>query len=174
MRKRCRSPAVPAQIQRNVIGVALSSQAPVKQLTVAEITTDLPLSKLACFIQHFTISITQESLVKTIEDAAPVRDKSGLVMSCDSFPPMCDSITDWRGADICSADFGFAQPCAFRHPMDFVTPVLMIVYPPRTDDAASDDGPEFIIGIEKELLKGLRDDVEWCKYFEFRGVDWKE
>ncbi|KAK2603174.1 hypothetical protein N8I77_009652 [Diaporthe amygdali] len=171
MRKRCHDPAVPARIQHNVVGVALSPQTPVPPLTVAEIISDVPLSKLAWFVRQMTNSTTQESLDKTLDAIAPVRDKSVLYLRCDSFAPMYNFTTDWRDSNIAGADFGFAKPYAFRHPMDFVTPGLQIVYPPLSNDPGSDEGPELCVGFEKELTKDLIEDAEWSKYFEFRGID---
>lgn len=174
MRKRCTNPPVPARIQHNVVAVALSTQAPVPQLTAAEIISDAPLSKLAWFIRQLTTSTTQESLDKTLDAVAPVRDKSTLFLRCDSFAPMYSFTTDWRDANVAGADFGFAKPYAFRFPMNYVTPGLQIIYPPRSDDPASDEGPELCIGFEKELTKELLEDAEWSKYFEFRGIDAEE
>ena len=79
MRKRCTNPPVPARIQHNVVAVALSTQAPVQQLTTAEIISDAPLSKLAWFIRQLTTSTTQESLDKTLDAVAPVRDTAAAV-----------------------------------------------------------------------------------------------
>lgn len=87
---------------------------------------------------------------------------------------MYNFTTDWRETNISAADFGFAKPAAFRHIMNFVTPGLMIVYPPRTDDPNSEEGPEFCFGFENELRDDLLNDPEWCKYFEFRGIDSEE
>ena len=171
MRKRCHNPPVPARVQYNILGVALSSQSPVPQLTAAEIILDAPLTKLAWFIRQMTDSTTQESLKKMLEDIAPVRDKSGHYLRCDSFPPMYNFTTDWRDTDIAGADFGFAKPYAFRLPMDHVTPGLQMVYPPRNSAHGSDERPELLVGFEKELTQDLLEDPEWCKYFEFRGID---
>lgn len=171
MRKRCTNPPVPARIQRNVVGVARSPQAPVPQLTVSEITRDAPLSRLAWFVRQMTNSNTQASLDAALEAVAPVRDKSSLFLRCDAYPPMYSFTTDWRDTDVAGADFGFAKPYAFRFPMDYVTPGLQIIYPPRSDDPASDEGPELCIGFEKELTRELLEDPEWSRYFEFRGID---
>lgn len=174
MRKRCHNPPVPARIQHNVVGVSLSPQSSVPQLTAAEIIFDAPLSKLAWFVRQMTDATTQESLDKILDAVAPVRDKSTLYLRCDSFAPMYNFTTDWRDADIAGANFGFAKPHAFRLPMDHVTPGLQVVYPPRSNDPGSDEGPEFLIGFEKELTQGLLEDPEWSKYFEFRGIDAEE
>lgn len=167
MRKRCHTPPVPLRIQHNVIGVAISNQAPVPQLTVAEIISDAPLSKLAWFIRQMTNSTTQESLDKALTEVSYVKDKSTLCLRCDSFAPMYNFTTDWRDVNAAAADFGFAKPQAFRHPLNFVTPGMKVIFPPRNED----EGPEFLLGIETELVQKLVEDEEWNKYFEFRGVD---
>ncbi|KAG8160791.1 hypothetical protein KVR01_009055 [Diaporthe batatas] len=179
MRKRLRNPPVPARIQHNVLGVALSPQAPphAPQPTVAEITGSdgtTPLSRLAWFIRQMTDGTTQESLDAALESVAPVRDKTVLYLRCDSFPPMYNFTTDWRDTDVAGADFGFARPCAFRLPMEHVTPGCQVVYPPRSNDPGSDEGPELLVGFEKELTGGLLGDPEWSRYFEFRGVEAEE
>lgn len=179
MRKRCHNPPVPARVQHNVVGVALSPspQTPgISSLTVTEITGDAPcpLSKLAWFIWQMTNSFQQENLVDIISAAAPIRDESSLFLRCDSFPPMYSFPTNWRDTNICAANFGFAKPAAFRYIMNFVTPGLMVVCPPRTDDPGSDEGPEFCIAFENELRDELLNDPDWCKYFDFRGIDSEE
>lgn len=177
MRKRMHNPPVPARIQHNVVGVSTSPQAPshAAQLTVAEIISDTtPLTKLAWFIRQMTDGTTQESLDAILDAVAPVRDKTALYLRCDSFAPMYNFTTDWRDTNVAGADFGFARPCAFRLPMNYVTPGLQIVYPPRSNDPGSDEGPELLIGFEKELTQDLLEDPEWSKYFEFRGIDAEE
>jgi hypothetical protein len=48
-----------------------------------------------------------------------------------------------------------------------------VVFPARTNGAPAgeDEGNEFLIGFEKELVAGLLEDEEWGRWFEFRGVD---
>ena len=86
-------------------------------------------------------------------------------------PPMSIQHTDHRRADVASADFGFAKPVLYRCPMDVVVEGLIIIYPPRSTDPDSDEGPEFTIAYEKHLVQALLEDTEWNKYFEYRGVD---
>lgn len=170
MRKRCTAPPVPARIQQNAVAVALSTRTPAPQLTAAEIISGAPLSRLAWFVRQVTDGTTQQVLDGTLEAVAPVRDKSTLFLRCDAFEPMYSFTTDWRDANVAGADFGFGRPRAFRFPMNSVTPGLQIVYPPRSDDPTSDEGPELCIGFEKELTRELLEDPEWARYFEFRGV----
>ena len=91
----------------------------------------------------------------------------------DSFPPLSNFTTDWRESKPYDADFGFAKPCGFRHPFDMPTNGFIIIYPTRTirAPAGEDEGNEIVISFEKELTKGLLEDPEWNRYFEFRGLD---
>lgn len=89
---------------------------------------------------------------------------------------MSNVITEWRDTRPYDADFGFARPYAFRFPFETITAGLTIVYPVRTNGgpAGDDEGNEFCISVEKELVEDLVKDPEWNKYFEFRGVDSEE
>lgn len=89
---------------------------------------------------------------------------------------MSNITTDWRDTRPCDADFGFGKPHAFRFPFDTVTAGMTVVYPVRTNNppAGEDEGNEFSIGFERELARGLIEDPEWNRYFEFRGVDAEE
>ncbi|KAK4109019.1 hypothetical protein N656DRAFT_783689 [Canariomyces notabilis] len=176
MRRRMHSPSVPRRIQHNVMFAATSSSvatglAGVPQLTVDEVAHSAPLSKLAAYIRRLTNSVTQEDLDKTLDMVAAVRDKTSLNIRVDSYPPMSVLQTDHRDANIVAADFGFARPETYRHLLDRVTEGVIIIYPPRSNDPVSDEGPEFAISYEKRLAQELIDDVEFKWYFEFRGVD---
>jgi hypothetical protein len=106
------------------------------------------------------------------QQVAYIRNKEDLSVRVDSFPPMTLLITDWRSADICTADFGFGKPTAYRCLFDRVTEGQAIVYPPRYNGPAGDDeGFELQITFEKELVQQLVHDPVWSEYFEFRGVD---
>ncbi|KAL4771723.1 hypothetical protein BDW60DRAFT_207789 [Aspergillus nidulans var. acristatus] len=172
MRRRLFNPPVPHRIQGNVVFVALSTQNPTPQLTVEEVISTAPLSKLAWYIRQLTNSVTEESLDTALSGIAPIRDKTALFLRTDSFPPMSNFATDWRDTRACDADFGFSKPHAFRFPLDTVTVGLMSVYPVRTNNAPAgeDEGNEFCIGFEKELTSALIEGPEWARYFEFRGV----
>ncbi|KAJ6046333.1 hypothetical protein N7444_007587 [Penicillium canescens] len=102
---------------------------------------------------------------------ATVRDKTALNMQIDAYPSMSILQTDHRDADITSADFGFGTPTTYRHLLDCMTQGVLIIYPPRDKAPESDEGPEFSITYEKSLKQALIDDVEWNRYFEYRGVD---
>ncbi|KAK3941451.1 hypothetical protein QBC46DRAFT_340585 [Diplogelasinospora grovesii] len=129
-------------------------------MTAEEVIHTAPLSKLAWYIRQLTNGVTQENLDTALTAIAPIRDKTTLFLKTDSFP----------------ADFKFARPYAFRFPFDTVTAGLTVAYPVRTNGAPAgdDEGNEFSIGFEKELAKGLIEDPEWDRYFEFRGVDAEE
>ena len=107
---------------------------------------------------------------------AAVRDKTALFLRTDGFPPMSNIMIDWRPSKPYEADFGFGKPYALRHPFGTVTNGLLIVYPERKSGgpAGVDEGNEILIGFEKEATKGLLEDPEWNRYFEFRGVDGQE
>ncbi|KAK3298751.1 acyltransferase [Chaetomium fimeti] len=170
MRRRMHSPKVHPRIQHNVMFAALSTTAPIQQLTADEIL-HAPLSTLASYVRRMTNSVTQESLDKTLDMVAMVRDKTSLNIRIDSHPPMSILMTDHRDANIVSADFGFATPLTYRHLLDRVTEGVIIIYPTRNNDPESDEGPEFSIAYEKHLAHDLINDAEFKKYFEYRGVD---
>ena len=171
MRRRLHSPKVAPRIQHNVMAGALSSTAPVTAPTAAEVISEWPLPKLASYIRQLTNSVTQEALDQTLDMVATVRNKTALNMQIDAYPPMSILQTDHRDADITSADFGFGTPTTYRHLLDCMTQGVLIIYPPRDKTPGSDEGPEFSITYEKSLKQALIDDVEWNRYFEYRGVD---
>lgn len=174
MTKRLTNPTMPPRMQGNLFFAAISTMSAEPALTAAEIISDAPLSKLASYVRRMTDSVTGDVLSAALQMLAPVRNKKDLSVRVDSFPPMSVVMTDWRDADVCTADFGFGKPTAFRHLFDTVTEGLVIVYPPRKGPAGDDEGIELQVAFEKELVKRLVDDPEWGGYFEFRGVDAEE
>ncbi|KAL2170477.1 hypothetical protein VTG60DRAFT_4857 [Thermothelomyces hinnuleus] len=170
MRRRMHTPPVHPRIQHNVMFAALSSTAPVPPPTVDEVL-HAPLSRLASYVRRLTDSVTQEDLDRTLDGVALVRDKTSLNIRIDSHPPMSILQTDHRDADIVSADFGFARPLTYRHLLDRITEGIIIIYPTRDNDPASDEGPEFSIAYEKHLAHDLINDAEFARFFEYRGVD---
>lgn len=171
MRRRFHNPAVPPRTRGNVMFPALSITAPVEQPTVAELISEWPLSRVAQYVRQMTESITQEGLNKTLEILATVRDKTSLNTRIDSLPPMSVLFTDHRDAYMASTDFGFAKPITHRHLTDRITEGAIFVYPPRSLDPESEEGPEFSLFYEKRLAQTLIEDLEFGKYFEYRGVD---
>lgn len=171
MRRRCHNPKVSSRVRGNVMFAAVSTTAPVEQPTVAEVISEWPLPKVARYVRQMTDSVTQESLDKTLDMVATVRDKTSLNIRIDSLPPMSVLQTDHRDASMASADFGFSKPITYRHLTDRITEGVIIIYPPRNDEPESDEGPEMSFFYEKRLAQTLIEDPEWNRYFEFRGVD---
>ncbi|KAF9872898.1 hypothetical protein CkaCkLH20_09761 [Colletotrichum karsti] len=174
MSKRLKNPTMPARMQGNTFFATMSAAAAVPQLTVAEIVSEAPLTKLASYVRQMTNGVTQEMLFGALDSLAPIRNKQDLAIRINSFPPMTLVMTDWRDSDVCNSDFGFGKPVAFRHLFDTVTEGLAIVYPPHNGPAGDDEGIEVQVSFEKELQQQLVNDPEWKKYFEFRGVDAEE
>ncbi|KAF1848165.1 uncharacterized protein K460DRAFT_308124 [Cucurbitaria berberidis CBS 394.84] len=169
------NPPIPARMQGNMQIDIISTTSTVSQLTLAEIISDAPLSKLASYTRQMTNSVTSDMLQGMLQKFAPVRNKQDLSINVDSFPPMSILLTDWRDANICSFDFGFAEPTAYRHLFGGVPLCLALVYPPHKGPAGDDEGMEIQFTFETELVQQLLNDPEWSKYFEFRGVDaWQE
>lgn len=171
MRKRLTKPRLPVHMQGNLFTVVASLTRPVPPFTVAEVVSEAPLWKLARYIRQMTASLTDETVDQLVKTYAPFRDKQELSIRPDSFPPMTLMVTDWRDADICNSDFGFGKPLAYRHLFDTITRNLVIIYPPRRGPAGEDEGMELQIAMEQELVQQLKDDPEWNRYTEFRGID---
>ncbi|KAL3432648.1 transferase family-domain-containing protein [Aspergillus tetrazonus] len=183
MRRRMHSPPVPARLQGNVMSAAMNINAPaeITHPTIADIIShanpdgeaEWPLWRLASYIRQLTNSVTQERLDAVLTMVSRVRDKAALKLRIDCQPLMSILQTDHRDANVSQADFGFARPITYRHLLDFVTPGLIIIYPPRVGSGphGDDEGCEFSIVYERELSQTLIDDPQWNAYFEFRGVD---
>lgn len=171
MRRRMHSPKVPSRIQHNVMTASISTVAPVVQPTASEVIVEWPLTRLAAYVRQMTNWMTQEALDAALDVVATIRDKSSLNFRIDSFPPMSVLQTDHRDTNIPNANFGFAKPATYRHLIDQMTQGVIIIYPSRDPSPGSDEGPEISITYEKSLKENLINDPEWCKYFEYRGVD---
>ncbi|KXH30347.1 hypothetical protein CSAL01_11129 [Colletotrichum salicis] len=172
MRPRLKNPPVPEGMMRNVVAGAFSDTAPVPPLTVADVISDVPLSKLAGYIRALTESCDELHLERLIDFIAPIRDKRTISLRVDAHPPMSMFVTDHRPADVSNFDFGFAKPLTHRHVWgDLVTAGVVLIYPPVRSATNSDEGYMFTITMEKGLVPKLMDDPEWAKYFEYRGVD---
>lgn len=174
MTKRLTNPTLPERMQGNAFFATVSSTAGVPQLSLAEIISEAPLSKVASYIRKLTNGCTGEMLDAALKMLAPVGNKEELSIRINSFPPLSMIFTDWRDANVCDSDFGFGKPAAFRHLFDTVTEGLCIVYPAHNGPAGDDEGIELQLAFEKELTQQLVEDPEWSKYFEFRGVDAEE
>jgi hypothetical protein len=164
-------PPIPEGMQGNLQFDIKSTMSTVPQLTLAEIISEAPLSKLASYTRQMTDSVTPDMLASALEKVANVRNKQDLSIHLDSFPPMALLVSDWRYANICTLDFGFAKPSAHRHLFGGVPLCQAVVYPPRIGPAGDDEGMEVQFTFETELVQQLLDDPEWSRYFEFRGTD---
>ncbi|KAL2120102.1 hypothetical protein VTJ04DRAFT_4128 [Mycothermus thermophilus] len=157
------SPSLPSRHQRNLFWAAISAVLP-DPLTAAQVAaqeSEVPLSRLAAKIRTMTNSVEQKSVLQFLSTVVPVRDKTRLFRRPNSFPPLSFVITDWRDADFRQTDFGFARPCAFRHFfMDTVSIVgLVVMYPPRLSDNP-DEGYEFLVAVENDILDDFVEDSE--------------
>ncbi|KAL1841187.1 hypothetical protein VTJ49DRAFT_7356 [Mycothermus thermophilus] len=163
-------PPLPARQQRNIFWVAASSAHP-NPLTAREVAaqeSQVPLSRLAVKIRTMTNGVDQETVLQFLAMTAPVRDKTRLFTRVNSFPPLSFLMTDWRDADLYHTDFGFGRPCAFRHffgtskSMKGIS--LIVVYPPRTSDNP-DEGFEFLVAVENDILDAFLVDPDLTSYF---------
>ncbi|KAI1852881.1 hypothetical protein JX265_012909 [Neoarthrinium moseri] len=172
MRPRLRNPPVPERMMRNVLAGAFSDSAPVPPLTVGEVLSDAPLTKLAHYIRMLTESCTEQHLERLIDLIAPIKDKRSISLRVDAHPPMSMFVTDHRSGDVSSFDFGFAKPITYRHLWgDLITAGLILVYAPIRSSDNPDEGCMFTITMEKDLVPKLMENSEWTDYFEYRGID---
>ncbi|CAO2651405.1 Nn.00g039750.m01.CDS01 [Neocucurbitaria sp. VM-36] len=167
------NPPIPARMQGNLQIDITSATSPLPQFTLAEIISDAPLSQLASYTRKMTETVTANTLASKLAEFAQVRNKQDLSIHLDAFPPMSLLVSDWRHANYCTFDFGFAGPTAWRHLFGGVPLSQAVVYPPHKAPG-EDEGMEVQFTIETELVPQLLNDPEWNKYFEFRGVDERE
>ncbi|KAG5659470.1 hypothetical protein KAF25_002029 [Fusarium avenaceum] len=169
------NPPMPERIQGNLQIDITSEMSDVPQLTLAEIISEAPLSKLALYTRQVTESVNLDMLTAVLEKVASVRNKQDLSINVDSFQPMSLLTSDWRKADFCVLDFGFGKPTVHRHLFGGVPLSQVVVFPPRVGPAGDDEGIEVQVTIETEIMSKMINDAEWSRYFEFRGVDaWEE
>jgi hypothetical protein len=169
-----KDPPMPARMQFNTAFDISSIMSTVPQLTLAEVISEAPLSKLASYMRQLTEEVTPEMLSATLQKVAHVRNKHDLSISVDSFPPLAMLVSDWRVAEISTYDFGFAEPIAWRHLFGGVPLCQVVVYAPRKGPARDDEGMEVQLTFETEIVQQLVNDPEWSKYFEYRGIDASE
>jgi len=165
------NPPLPAGFQGNSQVDVKSTASTLPQLTLAEIISEAPLSKIANFTRQLIDSVTADFVATLLQEHANVRNKQDLSINLASFPPMSMLVSDWRVADFRNLDFGFGEPSCFRHLFGAVPLCQVLVYAPRKGPEGDDEGMEILIAFETELSEQLIDDPEWSKYFEFRGVD---
>lgn len=166
-----KDPPLPLELQGNLQFDISSWTSPVPQLTLAEIISEAPLSKLAVYTRQMTDSVTVDMLHEKMRQFQRIKNKQDLSIHVDSFPPMSLLVSDWRYSDLCAMDFGFAAPTAFRHLFGGVPLSQAIVYPPHKDARGNFEGCEIQLTIETELIPTLLRDPDWSRFFEFRGVD---
>lgn len=73
-----------------------------------------------------------------------------------------------------SCDFGFGFPLTHRFLTgDDISANMTLVYPATrsSKESDSDEGNIWSITMEKAVVPALLNDVEWSRYFEYRGVD---
>lgn len=171
MRRRLNNPPVPARLQGNNFCIPNSTQAPVQQPTVSELISEWPFTRLAQYVRQMTDTATEEALDQALEKIAMTRDKTEVCGRPTRLQPGTIAFSDHRDVRITEIDFGFAKPLAYRLIFEDLPNGLFIAYPPRNESPESDEGPEFALYYEKQLAQDLIDDMEFGKYFEYRGVD---
>lgn len=165
------NPPLPAGLQGNSQVDIRSTSSGQPQLTLAEVISEAPLSRLASFTRRLTDGVTVDFVQNLLQEHARVRNKLDLSINLSSFPPMSMLVSDWRVADFREDDFGFGKPSCFRHLFGGVPLCQILAYAPRKGPAGDDEGMEILIAFETELSQQLIEDPEWNKYFEYRGVD---
>jgi len=90
--------------------------------------------------------------------AAKLKRLAHLFTRVNPFPPL--SLSDWRPAAVCGADFGFARPCAYRHFFDAVTEGLALEYSPRVSSNYDDEGYGLVVTVENEIFEAVLGDSE--------------
>ena len=95
--------------------------------------------------------------------AVDLADKAALNVRLDSFGPMAVAVTDWRGAGMCEADWGWGgdggadgRPAAARQLADTVVENMVMIYPRRDADVDAGAGLEVVLPFETEFV-----DVYW-------------
>ncbi|KAF2105485.1 hypothetical protein BDV96DRAFT_592413 [Lophiotrema nucula] len=166
-----KDPPLPRQLQGNLQFDISSWTSPVPQLTLAEIISEAPLSKLAIYTRQITDSVTVDMLFDRLKKFSRIKNKHDLSIHVDSYPPMSLLVSDWRPSDLCTLDFGFAEPTAWRHLFGGPPLSQAVIYPPHKGPAGDDEGFEIQFTLETELVPQVLSDLDWSRYFEFRGVD---
>lgn len=172
--KHYRDVGIPDQLQGSLQFDITSAGSPLPQFTLAEVISEVPLSKLAVYTRQLSDSVTLEMLAGTLQKLAhfPAEELS---ISVPSFPLMALYVTDWRPAQVAKLDFGFGDTIGFRFLFGEAQRGQGVVYPPRKGPAGDDEGIEITLTFEADLVPQLLEDPLWSKYFEFRGVDiWDE
>jgi hypothetical protein len=165
------NPPLPPRLQGNLQFDITSRTSPIPELTVDEIVSTAPLSKLALYTRAMTESVTRSMLDTSLLAASNVANKSALSIRVDSFPPLSLLWADWRAGAYVSLDFGFGKMEAYRHLFGGVPVCQAVVYPERVGPRGEDEGMEIMFSCEREISRDVVEDGEWREYMEFRGVD---
>ncbi|KAI0899509.1 transferase family-domain-containing protein [Annulohypoxylon nitens] len=163
------TPEVSKRYQGNCLGVGSSYNRP-DPLTLADVISKAPLSRIAVYIRQMTQDATQEALDKTVEMLGSYRRQWALHPPLAALPPTSFVVTDWRSADMCDVDFGFGRPVAFRQLSDVVEH-MMVIYPPMGSNGNADRGVEVMLPFETHAIDMLMEDVDMKRFFEFQGVE---
>ncbi|KAL2267833.1 hypothetical protein VTJ83DRAFT_5110 [Remersonia thermophila] len=171
-------PPLPPRQQRNIMWVMPSNVLP-DPFTAREVAaqeSEFPLARLAAKIRTMTSAMNKEMVLQFLAKTAPIRDKTRLFLRPNSFPPLSFFVTDWRDADLRDVDFGFGRPCAFRHIADSPDSMkgisVVAVYPPRPSENP-DEGFEFLVSVENDILDAVLEDPDLKNFFDFRGFEIK-
>ncbi|QBZ64962.1 hypothetical protein PoMZ_06663 [Pyricularia oryzae] len=163
-------PPMAEKYLRNLLWSAKTSDHS-SRLTVAQIAETEPLGNVAARIRHLTSSATQPVIEAGLAQLAR-RDRTSRARNIAQLPPLTTVVTDWRRASLEGCDFGFGRPSAFRFLSRTASACMVIVFPPRVDGPlGEDEGPEFAVSVEDELVDAVLDDAEFSRYFEFRGYE---
>lgn len=179
MRPRFRDPApTPPRMIRNMLAGGFSEVATqVKMPSVREVVgaeDEAPLARLAQYVRQITDSVTQKHVEGLLEYIAMLRDQQSVSFNLMSKPPMSFFVTDHRPADVSSCDFGFGFPLTHRFLTgDDISLNMTLVYPATRSckESDGDEGTIWSITMEKAVVPALLNDVEWSRYFEYRGID---
>ncbi|KAI0968597.1 transferase family-domain-containing protein [Xylaria arbuscula] len=173
MRQRL-NPPIHERYQGNLVcgGLSFRQENPP---SLADVISQVPLSRLAAFIRKVTQSVTSQTMDEMLKTAAPIQDKSTLHVRLDSVPPMSLAATDWRKVLICDEDFGIGQPAAARFIADTVFENMVTLYPTRPShgSSGSSSGVDVVIPFETHAIGQLIGDTDMIEFFEFRGVEVK-
>ncbi|CAG9961930.1 unnamed protein product [Clonostachys byssicola] len=136
IQKHFKDKGMPERLQMNMQFDITSASSHLTQLTLAEVISEAPLSKLASYVRRLTDSVSLKMLTDTLEKLSyvPIEDLS---ISVHSFPPMAFYITDWRSVKLSALDFGFGRPVAYRHLFTEVQRGQAILYLPQRGPGAA-------------------------------------
>ncbi|KAL2195272.1 transferase [Corynascus similis CBS 632.67] len=142
-----------------------------RPLTLGQVISEVPLSRVASFIRAITNSADSAMLEKQVDKNRRARDKLALHKTLDFLPPMSLVSTDWRGTDVSQLDFGFGRSVALRSPADAVVGNLMILYPHRKVKDDPDHGWEIVLPFEAEHVDMLINDPELNEFLQYCGYE---